>query len=143
MLFYQLSRDPAEAVLPLIARKTLAEGRRLLVVSADAPQRDRISRALWSLGGETFLANGHAGEGQEDRQPILLSEVPRPANRATYLALADGVWREGEQPFARTFYLFDDATVQEARRVWRDLRGRQGIEQEYWKQEGGRWVKAG
>jgi DNA polymerase-3 subunit chi len=141
--FYQLSRDPAEAALPLIARKVVSDGSRLLVVSGDQQQRERISRALWSLGPETFLAHGEAGAGHEDRQPILLSETPEPANGATFLAIADGQWREGATPFARTFFLFDDETVQHAREVWRDLRGREGVEHFYWKQDGGRWVQAG
>ncbi|MFC0204764.1 DNA polymerase III subunit chi [Novosphingobium soli] len=141
--FYQLSRDPAEAALPLIARKVLSDGGRLLVVSGDRDQRERISRALWSLGPETFLANGHAGDPQEARQPILLSDTPTAANGAQFLAIADGAWREGAEPFARTFFLFDDDTVQHARTVWRDLRARGGVEHFYWKQDGGRWVQAG
>ncbi|WP_159976649.1 MULTISPECIES: DNA polymerase III subunit chi [unclassified Novosphingobium] len=141
--FYQLSRDPAEAALPLIARKVLSDGGRLLVVSGNEGQRERISRALWSLGPETFLANGHAGQGSEDRQPILISDKPEPTNGAAFLAIADGKWCEGASPFARTFYLFDDETVQQARQVWRELRTREGVEHFYWKQEGGRWVQAG
>ncbi|GGC00364.1 DNA polymerase III subunit chi [Novosphingobium endophyticum] len=141
--FYQLSRDPAEVALPLIAGKVIASGERLLVVSADGEQRQRIRQALWSAGAEAFLANGEAGEGQEERQPILLSDRAEPANGARFLAIADGQWREGDTPFARTFYLFGDATVQQARGVWRDLRGREGVEHFYWKQEGGRWVQAG
>ncbi|WP_067736346.1 DNA polymerase III subunit chi [Novosphingobium naphthalenivorans] len=141
--FYQLSRDPAEAALPLIARNVMKLGERLLVVSADPQQRQRICQALWSLGEDSFLANGMAGEGQEDRQPILLSEAPQPLNGANFLAIADGQWREGEVPFARTFFLFDDRTVQHARETWRMLRGREGVEHFYWKQEGGRWIQAG
>ena len=141
--FYQLSRDPAEAALPLIAGKVIEGGGRLLVVSADDEQRRRIRQALWSVAPETFLANGEAGEGDEERQPILLSDRPEPANGAKFLAIADGQWREGSEPFARTFYLFDETTVQQARGVWRDLRGRDGVEHYYWKQEGRRWVQAG
>ncbi|CDO37770.1 MULTISPECIES: DNA polymerase III subunit chi [Novosphingobium] len=141
--FYQLSRDPAEVALPLIAGKVIGSGERLLVVSADGEQRKRIRQALWSVGSETFLANGEAGDGHEDRQPILLSDAPQPANGAKFMAIADGQWREGIEPFARTFYLFDDSTVQRARNVWRELRAREGVEHYYWKQEGGRWVQAG
>lgn len=141
--FYQLSRDPAEAALPLIARNVMKVGERLLVVSADPQQRQRICQALWSLGEDSFLANGMAGEGLEDRQPILLSDVPQPLNGANFLAIADGQWREGDVSFARTFFLFDDRTVQHARDTWRMLRGREGVEHYYWKQEGGRWIQAG
>ena len=141
--FYQLSRDPAEAALPLLARKVLAGGDRLLVVSGDAGQRQRLSQALWALGGESFLANGIAGEGHEQRQPILLSDTPEPLNGARFFAIADGRWREGETPFARTFFLFDAETLQHARDTWRMLRDRGGVEHAYWKQEGGRWIQAG
>jgi DNA polymerase-3 subunit chi len=141
--FYQLSRDPAEVALPLIAGKVIASGERLLVVSADGEQRKRIRQGLWSAGPETFLANGEAGDGKEEHQLILLSDRPEPANGARFLAIADGQWREGEEPFARTFYLFDEATLQQARDVWRDLRSREGVEHFYWKQEGGRWIQAG
>ncbi|MCJ2185900.1 DNA polymerase III subunit chi [Novosphingobium beihaiensis] len=140
--FYQLSRDPAEAALPLIARNVMKVGERLLVVSADPKQRQRLCQALWSLGEDTFLANGMAGEGHEDRQPILLSEAPQPLNGANFLAIADGQWREGETPFVRTFFLFDDSTIQHARDTWRMLRGREGVEHYHWKQEGGRWIQA-
>ncbi|KHK91814.1 DNA polymerase III subunit chi [Novosphingobium malaysiense] len=141
--FYQLSRDPAEAALPLIARNVMKVGERLLVVAEDPLQRQRICQALWSLGEDTFLANGMAGEGQEEHQPILLSETTEPLNGARFIAIADGCWREGDTPFERTFFLFDDATVQHARDTWRMLRGREGVEHFYWKQEGGRWVQAG
>ena len=141
--FYQLSRDPAEAALPLIARNVMKAGERLLVVSADPQQRQRLCQALWSLGEDTFLANGMAGDGGEARQPILLSGTVEPLNGAKFMAIADGEWREGEVPFARTFFLFDDRTVQHARDTWRMLRGREGVEHYYWKQEGGRWIQAG
>ena len=72
---------------------------------------------------------------------ILLSDRPEPGNGARYMALADGVWREGEAPFARTFLLFDQAGVQAARDCWRMLGNRDGVERRFWKQEGGRWVE--
>ena len=59
--FYQLTKDPAEQVLPLIARNTLEAGERLLVVSDDGAQLKRASEALWTRLPDTFLANGHAG----------------------------------------------------------------------------------
>ncbi|WP_288414534.1 DNA polymerase III subunit chi [uncultured Novosphingobium sp.] len=140
--FYQLSRDPVEVALPLLARATLNAGERMLVVSQDPAQLARIGEGLWSLA-ETFLANGRAGEPHEDRQPILLSEQAEAANGARFLALADGQWREEAVAFARTFLLFDDRTVDGARGVWRQLRDRQDTERHFWKQDGGRWVEAG
>src|SRR5690606_10794419 len=103
------------AALPLIARATLAAGERLLVVSDDADQLDRIGKAMWERLPEGFLAHGRAGAGHEDRQPILLAQAMEPANGARYLAIADGVWRERDPGFARTFLMFDDATIAQAR----------------------------
>ena len=139
--FYQLSRDTAEAALPQIARNTMKAGERLLVVSADADQLGRIGEALWAKLPESFLAHGKAGEAHADRQPILLSDAVAPANGAQFLAIADGQWREGETPFARTFYLFEEATLQAARDCWRMLGTREGIERKFWKQDGGKWVE--
>jgi DNA polymerase III subunit chi len=139
--FYQLSRDSAEAALPLIARQVLNSGERLLVVSGDEAQRARISDALWAKLPDSFLAHGQAGTADDARQPILLSDNIAPDNSASYLAIADGVWREGEAPFARTFYLFDEATLQTARDCWRMLGEREGIERRFWKQEGPKWVE--
>jgi DNA polymerase III subunit chi len=139
--FYQLSRDTTEAALPQIARNTLKAGERLLVVSADAGQRERIGDMLWAKLPESFLAHGKAGEAHADRQPILLSGDVAPANGAQFLAIADGVWREGAAEFARTFYLFDEATLQAARDCWRMLGTRERIERKFWKQDGGKWVE--
>jgi DNA polymerase-3 subunit chi len=138
--FYQLSRDPAEKVLPLLARNTLNAGARLLVVSNDGAQLDRIGQALWEPK-DSFLANGRAGQPHDERQPILLSDRTEPANGARYLALADGLWREGDAPFERTFLLFDDLTLQGARDCWRMLGSRDGVERRFWKQQGGRWTE--
>ncbi|WP_170002289.1 DNA polymerase III subunit chi [Pseudopontixanthobacter vadosimaris] len=140
--FYQLSRDPAEKVVPLLARATFKAGERLLVVSGDAAQLQGISDALWDQGGGSFLANGLAGAGQEERQPALLSRTMEARNGARYCALADGQWREGADDFARVFLLFGDAHLKEARACWRMLDGRDGLERNFWKQEGGKWTRA-
>ena len=152
VLFYQLSRDTAESLIGKLAPRIVGagnagagstgEGERLLVVSADPDQRRRVSEALWSSGEESFLANGHADEPHATRQPILLSEEVQPINGATALALLDGQWREPGDAFTRVSYFFDSDTVDAARQVWRDMRGREGVEKEFWKQDGGRWIKA-
>lgn len=140
--FYQLSRDPVEAALPLIARSTLNAGERLLVVSADEVQLGRISDALWQRIPVSFLAHGRSGQPHEARQPILLSdEVADPANGARFLAIADGEWRDRDPAFERTFYFFDESTLQPARDCWRALGERDGLERHFWKQQDGKWVE--
>lgn len=137
--FYQLTRDPAEAVIPAIAQRVLDGGDRLLIVGADQAELDKISAALWNAKPETFLAHGKAGEGDESLQPILLSEAVLPGNGAKMIALADGRWRDEALAFGRVFYLFPPGKTEDARAAWRALSGKAGIEPRYWKQDGGRW----
>ena len=137
--FYQLSRDPAEAVVPLIARASRGEGERLLVVSGDEAELSRIGDALWERLPQAFLANGRAGEPHADRQPVLLSQECKAENGARYVALADGMWRDECAGFARAFLLFGDARLDDARACWRMLGLREDVERRFWKQDGGKW----
>jgi len=139
--FYQLGQAPAEAALPLIARATLRAGERLVVVSGDASQLARISEALWAKIPDSFLAHGQSGAEQEERHPILLSGDAAARNGARYMAIADGVWRDGEPPFERTFFFFNDSTLQAARDCWRMLGTREGLDRRFWKQQDGKWVE--
>lgn len=140
--FYQLSQTPVEGALPQLAAKMREAGARVLVVSADEAQLMRISDALWAVK-ELFLAHAPIGGPHDARQPILLSDNLEAPNGATYLALADGQWREGAEAFERVFLLFDGSTIDDARATWRKLGEAEGIERNYWRQEGGRWTKAG
>ena len=136
--FYHLTASPLERVLPSICEKVLAGGERLLVV-AEEPLLGRLDEQLWSYAKDAFLPHGR--ERAED-QPVLLSEEPAAANEAANIALADGRWREEALGFSRAFYFFDSAALDEARGAWRALKGLDGVESRYWKQEeGGRWVQ--
>ncbi len=139
--FYQLSRDPAETALSLIADKVVEAGQRLLVVARDEALRTRISEALWGRR-DSFLAHGLAGEPHQDRQPILLSDRVEAANGARFVAFADGCWQDEGLAFDRAFLLFDSATIDDARATWRKLDGRDDLVRNYWRQEDGRWIKA-
>jgi DNA polymerase-3 subunit chi len=138
--FWQVTQDPVEKVVTLIARRVLGEGERVLVV-ADAPaQRAAIAQALWQAGPDSFLANGEAAAPGAARQPILLSDQTEAANGASHLILADGTFRDASG-FARVFLLFPPALAPQARAAWRAQDGRDGVERAYFAQEGGRWVK--
>jgi DNA polymerase-3 subunit chi len=137
--FYQLTRDPAEAVLPAIARKVLEDGGRLLVVSDDPAQLERISRGLWEAGAETYLAHDRAEAPMPQVQPILLSATCTAANGARMIALVDGQWRGEALDFDRAFYFFDDASIDGARTSWRTLSKADGVTPRFWKQDGGKW----
>ena len=137
--FYQLTRDPAEKVLPVIAQRILDNKGRLLIISDDAGQLDAISGALWTARADSFLAHAKSGEGDDALQPILLSQHTDAPNGAKFVALADGNWRAVTEDFERVFYLFPPEQTDNARSAWRTLGD--GVERRYWKQDGGKWVQ--
>ena len=139
--FYQLAGAPAEPVIAGIAEKVLAADGRLLIVAEDEPFLARLDRLLWDQGANSFLPHGLAGGPEDARQPILLSTSPDAPNQARNMLIADGAWREAALTYERSFYLFDDSTLEGARLAWKLLAGREGIERRYWAHEGGRWVK--
>ncbi len=137
--FYQLTRDPAEQVIPPIAHRIIDAAGRLLVVSGDDAQLAKISAALWSAKPESFLAHNRAGEGDDAAQPILLTATTDATNGARMIALADGEWRDAALDFDRAFYLFPPDHTDNARAAWRILGDKPDVERHYWKQDGGKW----
>lgn len=142
--FYRLTRDPAARVLPMIAERVLGQGERLLVVAGEGAARDAISEGLWAGKADSFLAHGPAGGALAAADPIVIAPevTSTPANGARMVALADGVWRDDALGFARTFLLFDNSRIDDARATWRALGGREDVERHFWKQdERGRWTE--
>ena len=120
--FYQLSRDPIERVVLLLAAKVFDGGKRLMVVSRDATRRAALSEALWAREG-AFLANGEAGSPHAERQPVLLSDGCEPTNGACIAILADGEWRDEAAAFDRAILLFGPEQTEDARGLWTALSG--------------------
>lgn len=136
--FYQLGRDPLVSVLASIATRVLAGGGRLLVVTGDEAQARAIDEGLWTTSVDSFLPHGLIGA----EQPILIGSSLDPANGARHVALVDGVWRDEACGFDRAFHFFDESSIAAAREAWRALKGREGVEPRFWRQDdGGRWSK--
>ncbi len=138
--FWQLSASSAEQVTALIADRVLRGGGRVLVVHGDGDRHAALSDTLWNEKADAFLANGLDGAGHEARQPILIADQCTRANAADHVIFADGRWRDAAG-FARAFLLFDEATLDHARRQWRDLGATEGLERSFYRQDGGRWTK--
>ena len=139
--FYLSGAKPVEQVLPLVARKAVQAGERLLVVSTSAEQLALLDRALWETAPHDFLAHGFADAPHAARQPILLSDRCDAANGAGMVALADGVWREEAEAFERGFLFFDDSGRDRARPVWSGFDARPEIEREFHVLEAGKWER--
>ena len=58
----------------------------------------------------------------------------------TLVALADGEWRDEALGFERSFLLFDNSRIDDARATWRKLSAAEDVETHFWKQDDrGRW----
>jgi DNA polymerase-3 subunit chi len=141
--FYQLAGTPPEQVIASIAEKVLEADGRLLIVAEDEGFLARLDRVLWDQGATSFLPHAAAGGADDARQPILLSTSADAPNRARNMLIADGTWREAALTYDRSFYLFDNSTLEGARLAWKLLAGREGVARRYWAREGGKWVKKG
>ena len=130
--FYQLSRDPVEKVVALLAGKVLDAGARLLVVAESEELRRTLADSLWAADG--FLANGMAKEPHAEQQPILLSVDCIAPNGATMVLLADGVWREEATGFDRAMLLFNGNGTEAARKLWVEMKAREDVEPRIFKQ---------
>ena len=138
--FYHLTSRPLDHVLPRLAERVLAAGNRLVITAAEEALRRHLDSLLWTWSPASFLAHGLAGEAGEGGQPILIAPEPQPANGATNLMLADGLWRDEALRFARSFFLFDAGQIGGARTAWRALGTRDDVTRRYWKQDdAGRW----
>jgi DNA polymerase-3 subunit chi len=139
--FYQLSGTSAEEVIASLAEKVLLADGRLLIVAEDDAYLARLDRILWGQDAGSFLPHGLAGGAEDARQLILLSTSPDAPNQARNILIADGIWREAALTYERSFYLFDNTTLDGARLAWKLLAGREGIERRYWARESGKWVQ--
>jgi len=137
--FYQMAGTPPEQVISSLAQKVLAADGRLLVIAEDEPFLARLDRMLWDQGTSSFIPHGLAGGSDDARQPVLLSTSPDAPNQARNMLIADGTWREAALTYDRSFYLFDNDTLEGARLAWKRLAGREGVERRYWAQVDGRW----
>lgn len=137
--FYQLAGSAPEQVIASLADKILGADGRLLIIAGDEAYLARLDRMLWDQGPATFLPHGIAGGADDARQPILLSTSPDAPNLARNMLITDGEWRDAALTYDRSFYLFDNDTLDGARLAWKLLAGREGVERRYWVQVDGRW----
>ncbi|HEX5259179.1 MAG TPA: DNA polymerase III subunit chi [Sphingomicrobium sp.] len=139
--FYQLSGTAPEQVIASIAERVLSADGRLIVIAEDEAYLAKLDRMLWDQGATGFLPHGLAGGADDARQPILLTTSPDAPNLARNALIADGIWRDSALSYDRSFFLFDNATLEGAREAWKSLAGREEVERRYWAQEDGKWVK--
>ncbi len=157
--FYHLTASSADDALPQLLSKTVAAGKKAMVVSNKNGMM-ALSAALWSYGHAnnerkgmpsyaegSWLPHGLEGKDNDDASlcPIWFSgEVASNQNNAEFAFYLDEHVPQDVGAFDRVFVLFnglDDAAVTSARSQWKDLRAA-GHALSYWTQDDrGKWEK--
>jgi len=144
--FYHLTRDPPEALLPVLIGKALEIGLRVVLRGANPERITALDQHLWM--GDGFLPHGIRGGAQDADQPVLLvpdatplADLPGPAAGCLVTLDGAGVSTPEAQAVDRLCVVFDgtdETAVAAARQQWRDLTGA-GVQAEYWSRDSGRW----
>jgi len=144
VLFYHLTRQPLEQVLPGLLETCLQRDWRVVVQTGSRERRDGLDSLLWTYREDSFLPHGTAADGHEAEQPIFLTDGPDNPNAAHVRFLVDRAAPPDLSPYERGVFLFDDSdpdAVAEARGHWKALKAA-GHALTYWQQsESGRWEK--
>lgn len=131
-------------MLPRLLERTLATGKRAVVLLGSAERVEALNAHLWTYDPGSFLAHGAARDGNAERQPVWLTHVEENPNGAQFLFVADGARTSRPDDWERVSEIFDgrdDAVVADARERWRDYKTG-GHTLEYWQQgERGGWEK--
>jgi len=144
--FYHLERSTLEQALPKLLEKTLAAGKRALVLAGSEPRVEALNEALWSFDQDAWVPHGSAKDGNAERQPIWFSVTEDNLNKADFLFLTDGASTDSVVEFERCFELFDGnnpesvATARSRYKAYKDA----GHELSYFQQTtSGGWQKKG
>ena len=145
VLFYHLTNQTLEQVLPGLLQITVDRGQRALVRCGTPEGLEALDEHLWTYRDESFLPHGLAGADHEADQPVLLTLGEEAPNGAGVLFLVEDapVSPEAMTAFKRAVVMFASAGAEEARSAWKAVKAA-GLEATYWKQTPqGRWEKAG
>lgn len=141
--FYHLTRSPVEVTLFRLLSKAVEAGLRVEVRGVAAERLDWLDEKLWLIDDAAFLPHGLAGDGHDDRQPVLLTLAEQAAAHTSCVMAIDGapVAPAEVGRLDRTFILFDGndpEALAHARGQWTALTGA-GAAAEYWSEETGKW----
>ncbi|MCE6952836.1 DNA polymerase III subunit chi [Cereibacter sphaeroides] len=144
VMFYHLTRSPAEETLRLLLPRALSQGWRVMLRGTDRLRLEALDLALWREPEDGFLPHGLEGGPHDAVQPVLLG-TGGIGNGAQALMLLDGADTTPEEarPLERVWILFDaldEAQLLRARGQWKALTAA-GLPAQYWSEDSGRWEK--
>jgi DNA polymerase III subunit chi len=145
ILFYHLTGQTLEQVLPALLQKSLERGWRVVVQASSDERVEALDAHLWTWRDDAFLPHGTSRDPQVAEQPIVLTTNGENPNRATVCFLVDGANLANEAAgYERIVLLFDGEdpeAVEMARARWREAKA-SGADATYWKADDqGRWER--
>jgi DNA polymerase-3 subunit chi len=138
-LFYHLERRALEDVLPGLIERTLERGWRAAIRCESAERVDAIDNLLWTYDDASFLPHAQAGDGNSQKQPVLLTVEDAIPNAANVLFLVGGAAAPAWDQIAdltRIVLMFDGRDpdmLGRARASWKDAKAA-GHDVTYWKE---------
>ena len=140
--FYHLTRSTAEQALPKLLGRTLAAGKRAVVLCGSDARLRVLDDALWASADPDWLPHGSARTGEAELQPIWLTTVAEAPNGGRFLFRLDGAQAD-PGAWDRVFDLFDggdEGALAAARLRWTTARAA-GHQATYWQQGERGWQK--
>ena len=143
--FYHLSRTDMETVLLMLLKKTLAVGKKALILCPQ-PAASALDTDLWTREPDSWFAHGlDDAEGQDIAQIWISTDMESNPIKAEFVFLLHGSVPANFDQFERVFNLFDgrsEAQVQHARDQWKNWGELDKAECGYFAEtEDGRWEK--
>lgn len=145
ILFYQLSGQKLEQVLPPLIARSLERGWRVAVQAASDERVEALDAHLWTWRDDAFLPHGTWREAEATEQPVLLTVNADNPNGAVVRFLVDGAAVPTDAAaYQRLVLLFDGndpEALETARLRWASAKN-EGFEVTYWRtDENGRWQR--
>ena len=142
-IFYHLTRQPLEAVLPVLLGRARDAGWRVVVRGTSKDRIEWLDEKLWLGPEDGFLPHGVDGGEFDADQPILLTTKRGAENGAQCLMSIDGadVLADEIEKLERVCILFDGndpTSLDHARGQWKTL-SEAGCKAQYWSQDSGKW----
>ena len=147
ILFYHLTGQTIEQVLPSLLQRSIERGWRVIVQGSSEERIDALDAHLWTWRDDAFLPHGAWRDADAREQPILLTVNSENPNGAVVRFLVEGAAMPDDiATYARIVLLFDGQdpdAVEAARAHWSQAKAA-GCEVTYWQtDEQGRWHRQG
>lgn len=144
ILFYHLTRQPLDAVLPPLVEKSLGRGWRVVIQSGNPERVGALDALLWTYDDASFLPHSVANEAAPDEPVVIASDSVNPNGAAIRFLVERAPLPNDVASYERVVLMFDgndDEAVAEAREHWKTAKS-MGLAGTYWQQdEDGRWNK--